>query len=134
MAVLSIDIQRLEVSTVVPCFFSISDKFHTFQLDELLHRDRALAPSLLRQDSGNMKQTRSGWAKLGYALKKLLKGRAGTNVSLVLVRVPNLLSLSTLILRSSLQSLRLSIIRRTRPIRADHRQNPKPPYELYLGS
>ncbi|KAF5358296.1 hypothetical protein D9756_001966 [Leucocoprinus leucothites] len=66
MAVLSIDIQRLE-------------------LEELLRRDTALAPPLVRQDSSAAKQPRSGWVKLGYALKKLLKGRAGTNVSLVLL-------------------------------------------------
>lgn len=58
---------------------------HRFQLEELLRRDTSLAPSLARQDSGNVKQPRSGWAKLGYLLKGLLKGRAATNISLLLV-------------------------------------------------
>ena len=95
MTVLSIDIQRLEVS-ICSSLWTL-DKYHAFQLEELLRRDTALAPSLLRQDSGNMKQTRSGWAKLGHALKRLLKGRAGTNVSLVLVRAHNLFDRSRLI-------------------------------------
>ena len=59
MTVLSIDIQRLEVS-ICSSLWTL-DKYHAFQLEELLRRDTALAPSLLRQDSGNMKQTRSGW-------------------------------------------------------------------------
>ncbi|KAF7777822.1 hypothetical protein Agabi119p4_3894 [Agaricus bisporus var. burnettii] len=66
ITVLSIDIQRLE-------------------LDELLRRDTSSAPSLVRHDSNTSKQPRSGWAKLGHVLKRLLKGRATTNVSLLLL-------------------------------------------------
>ncbi|KAF4614781.1 hypothetical protein D9613_003272 [Agrocybe pediades] len=68
MAVLSIDIARLE-------------------LEELLRRDTTLAPSvpLSRKDSQNSKPPRSGWQKLIFTTQNLLKGRAATNISLLML-------------------------------------------------
>jgi hypothetical protein len=86
ITVLSIDIQRLEVSTR-NCMILPNLLKPYSQLEELLRRDTSLAPSLVRQDSNSSKQPRSGWAKFGYVLKRLLKGRATTNISLLLVRM-----------------------------------------------
>ncbi|KAI3607816.1 sterol regulatory element binding protein cleavage-activating protein [Moniliophthora roreri] len=68
MAVLSIDIQRLE-------------------LDELLRQDVGLAPALTRKDSENtpFKSNPSFMWKLGVLIRKLLSGRAKKNLSLVLL-------------------------------------------------
>ncbi|KAK7049429.1 hypothetical protein VNI00_006030 [Paramarasmius palmivorus] len=68
MAVLSIDIQRLE-------------------LDELLRQDVGLAPALSRKDSENgpIKANSSSMWKLGVIIRKLLSGRAKKNLSLVLL-------------------------------------------------
>ncbi|KAJ8093044.1 hypothetical protein PM082_020525 [Marasmius tenuissimus] len=67
MAVLSIDIQRLE-------------------LDELLRQDAGLAPSLTRTTSENVPvKSRSTVWKFGILIRKLLSGRAKKNLSLVLL-------------------------------------------------
>ncbi|KAF9484932.1 hypothetical protein BDN70DRAFT_871918 [Pholiota conissans] len=68
MAVLSIDIARLE-------------------LEELLRHDASLAPSVptFRKESAPTKQPRSGWQKLMLTTQNLLKGRAATNISLLML-------------------------------------------------
>ncbi|PPR05991.1 hypothetical protein CVT26_005713 [Gymnopilus dilepis] len=68
MAVLSIDIARLE-------------------LEELLRRDTSLIPSsqLPSSDAQSSKQPKSGWQKLMHTTQALLKGRAATNISLLML-------------------------------------------------
>ncbi|KAF8810091.1 sterol regulatory element binding protein cleavage-activating protein [Phlegmacium glaucopus] len=68
MAVLSIDIARLE-------------------LEELLRHDTSLVPSVptVPNDGQNSKQPRSRWQKLIVATQTLLKGRAATNISLLML-------------------------------------------------
>ncbi|TFK34829.1 sterol regulatory element binding protein cleavage-activating protein [Crucibulum laeve] len=68
IAVLSIDIARLE-------------------LDELLRRDTSIAPAIPRASSDSLgsKQHQSGWRKLVTTTQNLLKGRAATNVSLLML-------------------------------------------------
>jgi hypothetical protein len=85
MAVLSIDIQRLEVSFKISYSQNIVNILF-FQLEELLRHDSSLAPPL-RQTSKdrNSKQPRSGWQKLMMMVQNLLKGRAATNISLLMV-------------------------------------------------
>ncbi|KAF6764800.1 sterol-sensing domain of SREBP cleavage-activation-domain-containing protein [Ephemerocybe angulata] len=72
MAVLSIDIARLE-------------------LEELLRHDATLAPSLAQMrptsqsEKENARQIRSSWEKFVVSAKSLLKGRATTNISLLML-------------------------------------------------
>ncbi|KAF8162858.1 sterol regulatory element binding protein cleavage-activating protein [Crassisporium funariophilum] len=66
MAVLSIDIARLE-------------------LEELLRHDASLAPSVPSIPKDDVKHPRSGWQKLVFTTQNLLKGRAATNISLLML-------------------------------------------------
>ncbi|KAJ3506618.1 hypothetical protein NLJ89_g6771 [Agrocybe chaxingu] len=70
MAVLSIDVARLE-------------------LEELLRHDQSLAQVAPQSHEDgrdqSAKQPRSGWQKLVFTLQSLLKGRAATNISLVML-------------------------------------------------
>ncbi|KAG6918022.1 hypothetical protein DXG01_016874 [Tephrocybe rancida] len=65
LAVLSIDLQRLT-------------------LDELL-RHGTTAPSIPQIIKENHKKPRSAWQKLGFTIQTLLKGRAATNLSLLML-------------------------------------------------
>ena len=90
IAVLSIDIARLEVRHYIN--IKVSGLNPTFffghQLEELLRHDTSLVPSVLTvpKDRQNSKQPRSRWQELIVATKTLLKGRAATNTSLLMVR------------------------------------------------
>ncbi|KAF8968350.1 sterol-sensing domain of SREBP cleavage-activation-domain-containing protein [Flammula alnicola] len=68
MAVLSIDIARLE-------------------LEELLHHDTFLPPSVppFRKESQNTKEQRPKWQRLMVTIQNLLRGRAATNISLLML-------------------------------------------------
>ncbi|KIM49507.1 hypothetical protein M413DRAFT_438691 [Hebeloma cylindrosporum] len=68
IAVLSIDIARLE-------------------LEELLRHDTSVAPPVPRSrtQSPNTKPPRSGWQKLIVTTQNLLRGRAATNISLLML-------------------------------------------------
>ncbi|KAG6845686.1 hypothetical protein H0H87_004947 [Tephrocybe sp. NHM501043] len=65
LAVLSIDLQRLT-------------------LDELL-RHGTTAPSIPQVTKENHRQPRSTWQKLGFTVQNLLRGRAATNLSLLML-------------------------------------------------
>jgi hypothetical protein len=68
----------------------VSELNSTFlhQLEELLRHDISLVPSVstVPKDGQNSKQPRSRWQELIVATKTLLKGRAATNISLLMVR------------------------------------------------
>lgn len=68
MAVLSIDIARLE-------------------LEQLLRHDTSLIPSVptVPKDGQNLKKPRSKWQNLIVTTQNLLKGRAATNISLLML-------------------------------------------------
>ena len=92
MAVLSIDIARLEVRFG---FLYINVKvsgllilLFCHQLEELLRHDISLVPSVstVPKLGQNSKQPRSRWQELIVATKTLLKSRAATNISLLMVR------------------------------------------------
>jgi Sterol-sensing domain of SREBP cleavage-activation len=82
VAVLSIDMQRLEVTTVIllqSIIYSI-----VFQLDELLQQGTTLAPSTPQNPPQAQVSTR--WRKTLLFTRNLLHSRANKNISLVLVR------------------------------------------------
>ena len=94
MAVLSIDIARLEVRLgflilTLKCLGTEPHNLHfCHQLEELLRHDTSLVPSVstVPKDGQNSKQPRSRWQELIVTTKALLKGRAATNISLLMVR------------------------------------------------
>lgn len=93
MAVLSIDIARLEVRFWFLYINKVSGLNPTIllfchQLEELLRHDTSLVPSVstVPKVGQNSKQPRSRWQELIVATKTLLKGRAATNISLLMVR------------------------------------------------
>jgi hypothetical protein len=96
MAVLSIDIARLEVRVRL-FIFKVSGLNSTFllffviQLEQLLRHDTSLVPSVptVPKDAQDSKQPRSRWQKLIVTTQTLLKGRAATNISLLMVRGRN---------------------------------------------
>jgi hypothetical protein len=85
MAVLSIDIQRLEVSfldVAVSCLITVVLR----QLDELLRQNSSLVPAVPSLRNGTSKtQPRSRWRKLVIVAQNFLRGRATKNISLLLV-------------------------------------------------
>ena len=87
MAVLSIDIARLEVNIKV-LGLNLTIYFFCHQLEELLRHDISLVPSVstVPKEGQNSKQPRSRWQELIVTTKTLLKGRAATNISLLMVR------------------------------------------------
>jgi hypothetical protein len=87
MAVLSIDIARLEVN-LSPAHRHVKSTYAKgLQLEELLRKDTSLAPSIpsIRKESQSSKQPRSPWQKLMAGTQSLLRGRAATNISLLMV-------------------------------------------------
>jgi hypothetical protein len=85
MAVLSIDVQRLEVCFIAS-IIAMPHSLLTFQLTELLRHDTSLTPAIRQSSKDNgSNPPQSPWQKLVVTVQNLLKGRAATNVSLLMV-------------------------------------------------
>jgi hypothetical protein len=89
MAVLSIDIQRLEVRFLKPHANSFEEpNFHVLQLQELLNQNTSLMTPVAKQVPEVPSSSPDGfWKKFVIILESLLRGRATKNISLLLVRV-----------------------------------------------
>ena len=84
MAVLSIDIQRLEVSLAQkPLLYGI-DVFLS-KLEELLRHDPTVVPNTSPKPDATENLPATRWRRLVKSIKALLAGRAATNISLLMV-------------------------------------------------
>ncbi|KAI6111014.1 sterol-sensing domain of SREBP cleavage-activation-domain-containing protein, partial [Pisolithus sp. B1] len=85
LAVLSIDIQRLEASNIRSMLFSLNPIF-SVQLDELLRQNPSLTPAVATSQRDSPSPTPTPrWQRVTYLTKDLLKGRATKNISLLLL-------------------------------------------------
>ena len=82
LTVLSIDIQRLEVSAV---YFDVMNCILTYQkLDELLRQNTSLGPAIPARERP-LGHPNSFANKVVFLCRRLLKGRATKNISLFMV-------------------------------------------------
>ena len=86
LAVLSIDIQRLEASDLPLVHGCLALTIHA-KLDQLIRQNPSLTPVVAssQQETPSLSTPASWQQRLTYQLKVMLKGRAITNISLLLV-------------------------------------------------
>jgi hypothetical protein len=85
LAVLSIDIQRLEVSSLELVYLGWCSS-RRVQLNQLLRQDPSLAPATSASTrEALLEKNTSNWQRATLNAKESLKGRALTNISLLLV-------------------------------------------------
>lgn len=89
VAVLSIDLQRLEVSFLSLLSDVILIAFSSFQLDELIRHNSGLGRTALDTSVGGGMGQRpaSRWKKWAVMTRNILNGRAKKNISLLMVSV-----------------------------------------------
>ena len=83
MAVLSIDIQRLEVSLAQALLLYGTNFFS--KLEELLRHDPTVVPNTSQKPDATENLPATRWRRLVKSIKALLAGRAATNISLLMV-------------------------------------------------